>query len=74
MSEASLLEQRVEEHRAEGWGQGKCQGCFHAVAMPAFQLLQQRDVSLEDGFEQPVFLEKPFMLGMPHERQMSVED
>jgi hypothetical protein len=36
--------------------------------------LQEGDVGFGDGFEEPVFLEKFFVLRMPDEREMSVED
>ena len=35
---------------------------------------QQRNVGFGDRFEKPIFLEKIFVLGMAHERQVRVEN
>ena len=35
---------------------------------------QERQVGFGDGFEEPIFLEKIFVLRMPDKRQMRVED
>ena len=39
-----------------------------------FHDLQQRHVGFGDGLEEPAFLQKLFVLRMPHERQVRVED
>jgi hypothetical protein len=52
----------------------KRQARVHAVAPPAFQHLQQRDVGFGDGFEEPAFLQKLFVLRMAHERQVRVQN
>ncbi len=66
-------QQRVEQHRAQGGRERKCQRRAHAVAAPAFERLQQRQVGFRDGFKQPGFLQKLFVLGMPHKRQVRVQ-
>ena len=70
----TLAQQRVEQHRAQGRRERKRQARVHAVAPPAFQRLQQRQVGFGDGFKQPGFLQEFFVLGMPHKRQVRVQD
>ena len=74
MPHVTVLQQRVEQHRAERRREGEREARVHAVALPAFHDLDQRDVGFGDGFEQPVFLQKFFVLRMPHKRQMRVQD
>ena len=70
----TVLQQRIEQHRAQRRRERERQPRVHAVAQPAVHDLDQRDVGFGDGFEEPVFLQKFFVLRMAHERQMRVED
>ena len=74
VAQVTVLQQRVEQHRAKRGRERQREARVHAVAQPAVHDLNQRDVSLGDGLEEPVFLEKLFVLRMAHERQMRVED
>src|SRR5688572_15608511 len=70
----AALEERIEQHRAQGRAKRKSQPRVHAVAQPAIHDLDERQVTFGDRFEEPVFLEKLFVLWMPHERQVRVQD
>ena len=70
----TVLQQRVEQHRAEGGGERQRQPCVHAVAQPAVHDLNEREISFGKGFEEPVFFKKMLVLGVPNEREMRVED
>ena len=72
--DVAVLQQRIDQHRAQRRCERECQARVHAVPFPAFHHLQQRDVGFRDGFEQPGFLQKFLVLRMPDERQMRVED
>src|SRR4051812_45305488 len=70
----TLLQQWIEQHRTKGGGQRQGQARVHSVPQPAVHRLNQRDVGFRDGFKQPVFFEKLFVLGMSDERQVCVKD
>jgi hypothetical protein len=70
----AFLQQRIAQHRAQRRRQRHRQARVHAVALPAVHHLQERQVGFGDGFEQPAFLQKLFVLRMAHERQVRVED
>ena len=70
----AVLQQRVEEHGAQRRREGEGEPRFHAVALPALHHLEQGNVGLGDGLEEPGFLQKLLVFGMPDERQMRVED
>jgi len=53
--DVTLLQERVQQHRAERWAQRKRQSDFQAVLLPLFEQLKQRDVALGNGFELPAF-------------------
>src|ERR1043166_775605 len=74
MPSVALLQQRVLQHLAKRRSQSQRDRRGHAIALPAFEHLQQGQVALRNGFEQPAFFEELFVLRMAHERQMSVED
>ena len=70
----TLAQQRIEQHRAKRRRKRERQPRVNAVALPAFQNLDERDVGFGDGLEEPVFLQKLFVFRMAHERQMRVQD
>jgi hypothetical protein len=70
----TLLQQRVEQHRTKRRRQRQCDRRVHLVAAPAFENLQQGDIRLGDGFEQPAFFQELVMFRMAHERQVCVQD
>ena len=47
---------------------------MHAVALQAFEDLEQRQISFREGLEKPVFFQKPVILRMAHERKMRVQN
>ena len=74
MAKVSLLEKFVAKHRAESWRERHREAvCDPFVRQPTHHA-HQREVGLGQGFEEPVFLEEILVLGMPDEREVSVED
>ena len=67
-------QQRVEQHGAERRRKRKRQAGVDAVALPALQHLDERDVGFGDGLKQPAFLQKFFVFRMAHKRQVRVQD
>src|SRR5206468_3497342 len=61
MTAVTLLEKRIQQHRAKGRGQCEGKSSGHAVAAPGFQQLEQRNVGFGDRFKKPVFFEKTFV-------------
>src|SRR5947209_1615577 len=74
MAHVALAQQFVLQHRAQRWRKRRRDLERHVVVHQPLHHLQQRNVSLGDRFEEPVFFEKMFVLGMPDERQMRVEN
>jgi hypothetical protein len=74
MFDVSLLQKLVLQHRAERGRDGHAELERHGIVDQPLHHLEQRDVSLGDRLEQPFFLEKMFLLRMPNERQVSVEN
>ena len=74
MPRVTVLQQRVQQHRAQRRRKRHRQARLHAVALPAFHHLDQRDVSFGDGLEEPVFLQKLLVFRMADERQVRVQD
>ena len=69
-----FLQQRVQQHGAQRRRESERQSRVHVVAQPAVHHLDQRDVGLDDGFKQPVFLQELFMFRMTDKREMGVEN
>jgi len=67
-------QQRIVQHRRQRRGDRHGDGEGDAVVAQAEERLQQRDVGLGDGFEQPVLFQKVVVLGVAHERQVRVQD
>src|ERR1700736_99269 len=74
MLHVALTQQLVLEHRAKRRRERHGELEWDAVVHQPLHHAQQRDVGLGDGLEKPIFLEKPFVLRMPNERQMRVEN
>ncbi len=70
----TALEQRIQQHRTERRRKRERERRGHAVAPPAFEGLQERDVSFRDGLEEPVFLQEFFVFRVAHERQVRVQN
>ena len=70
----AVLQERVPQHRAEGWGEREREAGVQAVPVPALQELQQRHVGFRDGLEEPVLFQELLMLWVPDKRQVRVED
>ena len=70
----NAAQQRVEQHRAERRRERQREARVDAVAPPAFQTLDERDVGFGDGLEEPAFLQKFFVFRMAHKRQVRVQD
>ena len=71
--DVAILQHRVQQHGAQGRRNRERQADLHPVVMPAFHDLQQREVSLGDGFKEPVLLQEFLLFRMAHERQMRVQ-
>ena len=67
MANVALAQQRILQHRAQGWRERHRELERHFVIHQPLHHLQQRNVSLGDRFEEPVFLEEMFVLRMPDE-------
>src|SRR6185369_196521 len=74
MLRVTILKQRIQQHRADCWRQADGEPRVHAIAPPAFEDLDERQVSLRDGLEQPIFLQEFLVLRMAHKGQVRVED
>ena len=70
----AVAEQRVVEHGAERGREREREGRVHAVAPPAVQHVNQREIGFGDGFEQPAFFQELFMFRVAHKGQMRVQD
>src|SRR5437660_1081037 len=70
----TLLQEGIQQHRAEGRRQRKGKRRLHPITPPAFQNLQQRHVRFIDGLEKPALFQKLFMFRMANEGQMRVEN
>ena len=74
MTEIALLEQRIGEHGDEGRRQAHGEAEIHAVVHQSVEYVDKRNVGLGDRLVQPVFFEKPVVLGVAHIRQMAVQN
>src|ERR1700730_1839880 len=74
MLDVALTQQIVPQHRAKRRRERHGELERHAVVYQSLHHPQQRNVGFGDRFEKPIFLQKPFVLGMPNERQMRVEN
>jgi hypothetical protein len=74
MSAVSGLQVRIAQHCAEGGSEGQGKRGLHAVPGPAFHHLQEGDVRFGDCLKKPGLLQGPFVFGMTHKRQVSVQN
>ena len=74
MSQIALLQERVEQHRAQRGAKRERESRLHAIAQPAFHDLDERQVALRDRLKEPVFLKKFFVFRVPDKWQVRVED
>src|SRR5204863_3698860 len=70
----SVLQERVQQHRTKRRREGQCDARVQPVFFPTLEQLQQRDIGLGNGLEQPAFFEKTFMFRMANEGQMCMQD
>jgi hypothetical protein len=74
VAQIAALEQFIGQHRGQRRGDGHGQAKRDTLACQPFHHCDQRDVRFGDRLVQPMLLEHVFMLGMPHEGQMRVQD
>ena len=70
----AVLQQRIEQHRAKCRRQRQREARLQPVAEPAFHDLNERRIALRDGFKEPVFLQKLFMVRLAYKRKVRVQD
>jgi hypothetical protein len=68
VSAVSRLQVRIGQHRAECGRERESKGGLHAVPGPAFNHLQEGNVSFGDRLKKPGLLQGPFVFGMTHKR------
>src|SRR5438477_2210138 len=74
MPHVAILQQRIQQHRAERRTERHRQARLHAVAQPAIHHLDERQIRLRDRFVEPILLQKMLVLRMPDKGQMRVEN
>ena len=74
MLHIALAQEFILKHRAQRWREGHSEFEWNRVVQQPAHHPQQRNVSLRDRLEEPVFFEKVLMLRMPNERKMRVEN
>src|SRR5262249_51927486 len=74
MPDVTLAQKFVQQHRAERWREGHGKLERNVVVHQPLHHLQERDVSLGDRLEKPVFLEEMFVLWVANERQVRVKN
>jgi hypothetical protein len=70
----AVAEERIVEHADERLGERECDAARDAIAVEPLEDFDQRQVGLEDGFEEPVLLEVVGVLGMADEGEVGVEN
>ena len=74
MLHVTLAQKLVLQHRAKRRRNRHRELERDGVAHQPLHHLQQRNIGFGDGFKEPGFLEKTFVLGMTNKRKMRVED
>jgi hypothetical protein len=74
MSHVPILQQRIHQHRAEGWRQSQSETSVHAVMYPPVHHLEQGKVGLGYGFKQPALFEELFVFRVPNKWKMRVKN
>ena len=72
--DVALTQKFVLQHRAQRRCQRHRELEWDVVVHEALHHLQQRDIRFGDCLEEPVFLEKMLVLGMPDERQVRMKN
>ncbi len=70
----TILEKGVQEHRAERRCERQRDAGRQFIRLPAFEDLEQWDISLGDGFEEPILFEESLVFRMPDERKVGVKN
>ena len=71
---AARHEERILHHGQEGGGQGQGEAEPNLVASQVLHDPDERKVGLDDRLVEPVLLEEVFVLGVPYEGKMGVEN
>src|ERR1041385_269717 len=74
MPDVSLAQETVAEHRAKRWRNRHRDLERHAIVHQLLHQLQKWNVTFRDRLEEPLFLQKMFVLGMSNKRQMRVQN
>ena len=70
----ALAKQLVVHHRRERRREAHREREGHAVVREPIERVEERQVALDERLVEPALLEVPRVLGVPHERQVRVED
>src|SRR5688572_13961535 len=74
VTQITLLQEGVEQHRAERGRERDGKARVHAVAQPALHDLDERKVGFGNGFVEPVLFKEALVLRVAHKRQVRVEN
>src|SRR5207237_5746610 len=74
MPDVALTQKFVSQHRAKSRRERHREFKRNVVVHQPLHHLQHRNVSFGDRLEEPVFLKKMLVLGMPDERQVRVKN
>ena len=72
--DVAILEEGIAEHGAEGWGHRHGESKINSIPNEAFHHIEEGQIGFGDGFVEPIFFEKLWVLGMPDKRQVSVQN
>jgi hypothetical protein len=70
----AVAKERIVEHADERLGEREGDAARNAIAVEPLEDFDQRQVGLENGFEEPVLLEVVGVLGMADEGKVGVEN
>ena len=73
MPHVAVLQERVQQHRAERGREREREARLHAEFLPAFHYMDEGQIRFRDRLEQPALLEEAVVLRVAHERQVRVE-
>src|SRR5579883_725451 len=74
VTNVTILQQGVTEHRGQCGSYGHCQTPIHPVAFQSLKDFEQWDVCFGNRFVEPIFFEEILVFGMAHKGQMSVQN
>ena len=72
--DVAVLEKRIAQHGAEGWGHGHGEAEVDAVPDEALHHIEERKIGFGDGFVEPVLFEELSVFGMSDEGEVGVEN